>query len=129
MKPMLFAALLFALPACADDAARAGWVLISVDGIAVDYAATLDLDQPGRISGQGPCNRYFAQVEGNLPEFRPVALGSTKMACEALAAESGYFALLAAVETAEIGSDELHLRGGGHDLLFQKPTDQAAANR
>ena len=123
MKPMLFAALLFALPACADETARAGWVLISVDGVAVDYAATLELDQPGRISGQGPCNRYFAQVEGNLPAFRPVALGATKMACAALAAESGYFALLAAVDTAEIGSEDLHLRGGGHDLLFRQPQD------
>ena len=123
MKPMLFAALLFALPACADETARAGWVLISVDGVAVDYAATLELDQPGRISGQGPCNRYFAQVEGNLPAFRPVALGATKMACAALAAESAYFALLAAVDTAEIGSEDLHLRGGGHDLLFRQPQD------
>jgi len=123
VKPMLFAALLFALPACADETARAGWVLISVDGVAVDYAATLELDQPGRISGQGPCNRYFAQVEGNLPAFRPVALGATKMACAALAAESGYFALLAAVDTAEIGSEDLHLRGGGHDLLFRQPQD------
>ena len=129
MRPMLFAALLFALPACAEETASGVWALVSVDGVAVGYAATLDLDQPGRISGQGPCNRYFAQVEGNLPVFRPVALGSTKMACDEMAAESGYFALLTAVETAEIGSDELHLRGGGHDLLFQKPTDQAAANR
>lgn len=123
MKPMLFAALLFALPACADDAARAGWALVSVDAVAVDYAATLDLDQPGRISGQAPCNRYFAQVEGDLPAFRPVALGATKMACDGLAAESAYFALLAVVETAELVENDLHLRGGGHDLLFRQPQD------
>ena len=123
MKPLLFAALLFASPACAEETARAGWVLISVDGVAVGYAATLELDEPGRISGQGPCNRYFAKVEGALPAFRPVALGSTRMACAAMAAESAYFALLAAVDTAEIGSEVLHLRGDGHDLLFQPSQD------
>lgn len=123
MKPMLFVALLFALPACTEKAARGAWALISVDGVAVQYPATINLDEPGRISGQGPCNRYFAQVEGNLPAFRPVALGATEMACEALAAETGYFALLAAVETAEIGANDLHLRGGGHDLLFQPSHD------
>ena len=129
MKPMLCTALLFALPACAEETAGGAWALNSVDGVAVQYAATINLDEPGRISGQGPCNRYFAQVEGKLPAFRAVALGSTKMACEALAAESGYFALLSAVDTAEIGAEDLHLRGGGHDLLFQKPTDQPAANQ
>src|SRR3989338_5758254 len=61
MKPVLAALLLI----CAGLPARAevgDWVLTHVDGAAVGYSATLSLSQAGRVTGQAPCNRYFADV-------------------------------------------------------------------
>ena len=82
----------FSLPALAvtlilsGQAAVAGdvtlWTLALVDGGMVEYEATLDLSQAGRITGQAPCNSYFADitVEGEALTLGPI--GATRMACD-----------------------------------------------
>ena len=125
----LLALCLLALPAHADETGTqpglllTEWTLVSVDGQAVSYPATINLAEPGRVTGQGPCNRYFADIEGSLPAFHLKALGSTKMACPDMGYEADYFSLLSRIETAEFPETELVLSGAGHVLTFQKPIE------
>ena len=99
------------------------WTLAEVDGQPVAYSATLSVDARGRLTGNAPCNSYFAEVSGPLPEFRPEAMGSTRMACAELAEEAAYFALLRGVDRLTHSDRELHLSGAGHSLIFRRPLD------
>lgn len=99
------------------------WTLAEVDGQPVGYSATLSVDAEARITGRAPCNRYFAGFTGNLPEFRPDAMGSTRMACAAMADEDVYFRLLQGVDRLTSSDRELHLSGAGHSLIFRRPLD------
>lgn len=115
-----------AAPATADETAgllMTDWTLVSLDGTAFAARTTLRLEDEGKLAGQAPCNRYFGQVTGTLPEFRPGAIGATRMACDDLALESDYFTALQAVDRATLSVDELHLSGGGHVLIFRRPAD------
>ena len=65
-----------------------------------------------RISGQGPCNRYFGSVVqsdigSNSIQVGPIA--STKMACPHLSAEHRYFQDLHYVALAKVMPDGLIL--------------------
>lgn len=117
MKAVLWAVglLMLAWPVMAEDMP---WRLIAVDGAEIGYSATIDLSQDGRISGQGPCNQYFAELTAELPEFRPGPIGATKMACPDLAAEGEFLALLAQMELAEVLDTELVLSGADHRMGF-----------
>lgn len=123
----LLALFVLGLPAHADEVgSQPGlllmeWTLVSVDGVEVDYAATIDISLPGQLSGQGPCNRYFAVVEDSLPAFHPKDIGATKMACADMAAEVEYFQLLTGIETASQGPDALVLTGAGHEMRYVRP--------
>lgn len=99
------------------------WMLTAVDGAPFPARATIDLSEPGKITGQGPCNRFFGGYEGSLPDFRPGALASTKMACPDMAAEAALFAALAAMTRAEVtGPVTLTLTGPeGRSMEFTRP--------
>lgn len=99
------------------------WTLAEVDGQPVGYSATISVDSEGRVTGRAPCNRYFAGFTGTLPEFRPEAMGSTRMACDAMVNEDAYFALLQGVDRLTGSDRELHLSGAGHSLIFRRPLD------
>lgn len=112
-------AVVFALmgqAALAGDAAL--WALATVDGAAPGYAATLDLSQEGRLTGQAPCNRYFADMalQGEALDLGPI--GATKMACEDMKGESDYFALLGQMDSLNLTEEVLTLRGAGHEMVF-----------
>lgn len=100
----------------AGDAAL--WALATVDGASPGYAATLDLSQEGRLTGQAPCNRYFADMslQGEALDLGPI--GATKMACEDMKGESDYFALLGQMDSLTRTEDVLTLRGVGHEMVF-----------
>ena len=67
---------------------------------------------PGRaLSGQGPCNRWSAQLVVPLPAFRAGPVIATEMACTDLAAEAAFFAALAAATRADLTGDILVLSG------------------
>lgn len=81
------------------------WRLALLGDAPFPAAATLDLAEPGRISGQAPCNRYFADQPAVLPDFAPGPIGATRMACADLAAEADFLAALAAMTRAEVNDE------------------------
>lgn len=132
MKRLLLAAV--ALTACvatsgADETALApdfstmDWILAEIDGTPPAYSATLNLGEPGRIFGQAPCNRYFAEVTREAEAFRAGAIGATRMACPDLTGEADFFQILGAVTKAEQGPGVLILSGGGHQMRWVQPID------
>ncbi len=126
MKPLLAALVLtlFAAPALAEGApalefTTQDWTLLSIDGNDVTFDATINLGEPGHVSGQAPCNRYFGEAVSDGAALKFGALGATMMACENMQAEADFLAALAAVDTAALGEDgTLTLTGGTHTLIF-----------
>ena len=78
------------------------WVLVADAGEAQGAKVTLDTTEAGRLSGQGPCNRWFAAQTGDWPNLVLGPIASTRMACPALGAEGEFFDTLAAVTHAEL---------------------------
>ena len=65
-----------------------------------------------RVSGQGPCNRYFGSITHSDTGSNSIQVGplaSTKMACPNLSAEHRYFQDLQRVSMVKVVSDELLL--------------------
>ncbi len=95
------------------------WVLKTMNEISVTPLVTISFPEEGRIAGQAPCNRYFANQTVPLPWFEVKELGSTKMACPELAMEGRYFELLQKMTTAEITGDTLILKSdNGQTLVY-----------
>ena len=127
--PILAALALSACVASADappddpDFSTMDWQLVAVDGKDPGWTATLNLAEPGRISGQAPCNRYFGPLSRDGNSFKVGALAATEMACLHMQGEAEFIQLIAGVETAEEMPGLLILSGGGHDLRFVQPID------
>ena len=107
---------LFPMPAAAqNNPAQFGpewigtWVLIAVDGVATDSRLTLDLNDPTRLSRQGPCNRWFATQSAPWPALDLGAIRSSRRACPELGAEHRYFLALTAMQKASL-TPKGHLR-------------------
>lgn len=115
MTRRLAAAALILLAGCQPDGPGLAreWVLVSD----APRPVTLDLRAPGRATGQGPCNRWFATVEGTLPAFRLSGIGATRMACPDLAAETAFLATLSRVTRAQVQEGMLVLEGPGGEML------------
>jgi putative lipoprotein len=59
------------------------WSLKFIDGIGeVESKATLHIDEKGKVTGQAPCNRYFASAEITGSALTIGKPGATMMACE-----------------------------------------------
>lgn len=99
------------------------WRLVALNGEPVGTRVTIDLSQPGQVSGNAPCNRYAGRYDGTLPDFRPGPLRVTRRACPDLALEQAFFQALAAVTRAETTADRLVLTGDGMRLEFLRPMD------
>jgi len=127
MKLSLTLALLAGLAACESDETISGyadpaitWGLQQIDGVAFDASATIRFPEKGRVEGRAPCNSYFANQTVPYPWIAIEAIGSTKMACPDLAAESAFFEALGRVTLAEILSDTLILSDeSGFQMLFR----------
>ena len=104
-------------PAAIEFTSR-DWTLVTLDGVAPQAHVTLNLGEPGKVSGQAPCNRFFGPVESDGMALRFGGLGATMMACEYLDEEHAFLTALGGVETALRDGDRLTLSGGGHDLVF-----------
>ena len=83
---------------------------------------TLEIEDT-RISGQGPCNRYFGSVVqsdigSNSIQVGPIA--STKMACPHLSAEHRYFQDLQRVSMVTVVPDGLVLMTSDQTTLVFK---------
>lgn len=105
------------------------WQLVSL-GPAPDLAPegiTLRIDG-NRISGNGPCNRYFTQaVPGNDPaDFTVERIGATRMFCDepTMALEDAYFEALASSRRFAFRGGRLVITyeadGALHALLFSR---------
>jgi heat shock protein HslJ len=107
----------------APDFSKMDWVLNLVDGKAPGYSATLNLGEPGRISGQAPCNSYSASLTRAGQSFQLGPIAATKMACLQIKGEAEFFALMAKVQSAETMPGMLILTSGTHKLEFAQPVD------
>jgi heat shock protein HslJ len=113
LAPLLLAPLLLALtmtPAAAETLTGRDWQLLAIDGAIFDAAATLRIEEDGGLSGQAPCNRWFARNQSALPALDLAGIGATRMACDQLAEEQVFFDALAAMTA-------LAMDGGGTLIL------------
>ena len=119
--------LVFTLAAgCARDetvgaygAADKIWVLSEIDGQLFPAEATLTFPGPGRIAGQAPCNRYFADMAAPYPWFETGPIASTRRICPDDAAERAYFEALSAMTLSEVLGDTLILSTeDGRSMVF-----------
>ena len=126
-RAIAVAACLMALPSMAEqvpaDYLAIEWKLIAIDGQPFDAEGRIDFSEPGKFTGQGPCNRFFGSYDGTLPDFRPGPIGATRMACEQLDAEAAMFAALESMTRAEVtGPVTLLLTGEkGGSMEFVRP--------
>lgn len=87
------------------------WKLVGFSAGALPPRVTMDLREPGRAAGQGPCNRWFGEVQGSFPAFRLPMVATTQMACPDLAAEGRFHDALGRVTAAELVGGQLVLTG------------------
>jgi heat shock protein HslJ len=125
----LIAALTLSLAACVPAMATeigGEWHLVGLEGQRAPAPLSINFTTDGKVSGKAPCNRYFGSYSGELPALTLSALGSTRMACDALDVESVYFEALGAVQSAEFAEDRLFLIGPeGRVMEFSRDADEA----
>ncbi|WP_168733040.1 META domain-containing protein [Aliigemmobacter aestuarii] len=99
------------------------WMLVAIDGQAFGARATIDFSEPGRVTGEAPCNRWFAGQPGTLPDLKITGIGATRMACPDLGAEQAFFEALEQMTRAEItGPVNMTLTGEkGGTMEFVRP--------
>lgn len=131
MKTLLTMALLVtSLAACrSDETVRAYggadrvWTLKLLNGAPFPARATLTFPKAGEIAGEGPCNRYFGAMKVPYPWFDAGPVGSTRMACPEMAAETAFLAALEEATLSEVAGDTLILSNvEGLEMVF-KATD------
>jgi len=83
---------------------------------------SLTFTEQGRLTGQAPCNRFFADYQQSENTLTIGTIGSTKMACEYLKVEQAFFTQLAKVDNYEIKQTILLLKQGEEVLLSFKAT-------
>lgn len=96
------------------------FVMQSIDGTSFEAAARIDLGEAGRVSGQAPCNSYFAEQSAPYPWFELGPIAATKRACPDLDAEQTFFDALATASLVEV-SDPILILTNDQDLemVFQ----------
>lgn len=126
-KSIACALMLVALGACrSDETVRAYggadrvWLLKELNGARFSAPATLTFPKAGEISGIGPCNRYFGAMTAPYPWFDASPVGSTRMACPNMRAETAFLAALEAATLSEVAGDVLILSNPeGLEMVFK----------
>ncbi|MDR6309825.1 META domain-containing protein [Pacificitalea manganoxidans] len=95
------------------------WVLVAIDGAPAPDGVTLTFPVPNRISGQGPCNSYSAQIVAPFPWFSLAGITATRMVCPALEAEQRYFSILEHMSAVELNGASMTLTGAGESLRYR----------
>src|ERR1700759_3192201 len=108
------------------------WKLEDLGGAAADHGdATLSFPEPGKIAGNGSCNRFFGSAEINGDAIKLGGIGSTRMACPEpiMAQESKYLEALQAAERFEWKDPYLlvYCRGLDKPLRFTRMASQKPA--
>ncbi len=115
-----------AVSACKADETISGhggaghvWALQEIDGRVFAAQATLEFPEEGKITGQGPCNRFSTTQSVPYPWFEAGPIMATKMACPDLAIEQFFFTTLAEMTLSEVASDTLILSNdAGRKMTF-----------
>ena len=98
------------------------FTLQSIDGAVFAAMATINVSKAGKITGRGPCNRYFADQTAPYPWFNTGPIGSTRMTCSGLTAEAQFFDALRTMTLVEVLGGTLILSdNNGREMLFQVP--------
>ena len=95
------------------------WMLLTINGEAIQPGVTLDLTDPARLSGQGPCNRWFARQTAELPALAVVAIGATRRACAELALEQRFLLVLSDMTLARISQTGTLVLTGPEDQSLE----------
>lgn len=96
------------------------WDLREIDGAEVTARTTLIFPEPGKIAGDGPCNRYSGVMTTPYPWFDVGQVVSTRVACPELTAETVYFQALREMSEAEVSGNVLILRNeDGREMVFR----------
>jgi len=123
--------LLLALPlliaACQKDESISGYanpdatyVLQELNGTPFPAQATLRFPEPGKVTGQGPCNSFFAAQTVPYPWIKIENIAATKRACPDLAQESIYFQILTQMTLAEaLGNTLILSNDNGAEMVFK----------
>ncbi len=95
------------------------FTLQSIDDTPFPASATISFPAQGRVTGQAPCNSYFAMQTVPYPWFNVEAIGASKRACPDLAAEQTYFAALSEMTLSEVSGTTLILSNdAGRKMVF-----------
>lgn len=99
------------------------WRIVAIDGQPFAARGTIDFSEPGRASGEAPCNRWTGSYEGPLPAFVLKGVAATRMACPDLKEEARFLQALSAMTEARTeGILRLKLTGpDGRSMEFVRP--------
>jgi heat shock protein HslJ len=114
------------LNSCVGDESIAGYVdpsaefiLVEIDGEAINLRTTIAFPAVGEVVGQAPCNRYSATQTAPYPWFSVDGIGTTRMACPDMAAEAAFLAALQDMTLSEASGDTLILSNSdGRQMVF-----------
>lgn len=103
-----------------------GWTLSSLNGSPFEALATLTFEEPGRITGQAPCNRFGAELPSRYPDFALGPIMATKRACHDLEAEQAFLSTLAEMTRADMSDAVLTLSSEtDRQMVFHRSSDDA----
>ena len=102
---MSLAMALLPVPALANDPLGRTWELLAVDGVVVDYPATLKIEADGAISGKAPCNSWASRNRATLPALALGPIRATRMACDQMAEEQAFFEALGQMQEVKLIGD------------------------
>jgi heat shock protein HslJ len=129
MKPALILAVLV-LGACAPDetvfsygAGERTFALQTIDGAPIPGTATISFPEPGRISGQAPCNVYSGALKAPYPWFELGPLAVTRRACLTEGGEAAFFRALESMRLVKVTDGALRLwnETGGEMIFTETP--------
>lgn len=124
MRKFLIPLVLWATSVGAQDSMTAEqanglWQMVTLDGVAFESRAELDLTMPGRVAGHAPCNGFSGPQTAEWPAVSIGPLRVTRMACPELAQEHAFLSALSSMTGAELRDDALILRDdAGREMVF-----------
>lgn len=118
--------LTLALAACKNDETVAGydggqiWRLTELDNAPFDAPATLQFGAGGKVTGQAACNSFFSEQSKPYPWVGFGPIGSVRMMCPQMPAETAFFSALTDMTLAEVSGDMMILSNdAGRQMVFK----------
>ena len=122
--PILLAACLKDETASGRADPRAVYALREWNAQAFSGTATISFPEPGRIAGDAPCNRFFANLTVPYPWFAIDRIGTTRRACPEAQTENEFFKALRSASLVEVSGPVLILSNDeGLQMVFRAGQD------